>query len=446
MPNSRGSARSPQSPHWDWDTDVQTQLQAAGLQTRVKRVGGGYREVPYSAQELLAVAASLGNQLRQMATDREHAEATLHEERALRESLSAQCEERTLVITQLEHEREQARRESEGAEAVAAQAAQARRWQTHFEDLKFSHAEAEVEASSLHEAEIATLRVEVMDAEEREHSLLLEKAALREVARAALTAEMKSRSLGSPVAKPTAATSAGAAAAAAAAAATASSSSARRWPVPSVSSPLVSPSPRRVHLSLPPSVTHAARKAHTPPRDHSALEGFAAPNGNGDSLGPEEEAATAAAAAATTAAAMASTATNTSPPISPTLHHQPSSRRAAPPRGGRGSNLRAILTAGGADSDSESDELPTARQGANGPSSSSRTWRSAARTSGASSTSLADRVRATAAQRSALSFSASTATPAEINPEAPGEIEARLRKHKAAYEQLKQSPFAWAIN
>ena len=54
--------------------------EALELGSRVKRVGGGYREVPYTAQELLAVAASLGNQLREMAAERAPGEAELKEE------------------------------------------------------------------------------------------------------------------------------------------------------------------------------------------------------------------------------------------------------------------------------------------------------------------------------------------------------------------------------
>ena len=59
---TRSGGSSQGSPEWHNETGQL--LAAAGLQTRVKRVGGGYREVPYTAAELLEVAASLGMQLR----------------------------------------------------------------------------------------------------------------------------------------------------------------------------------------------------------------------------------------------------------------------------------------------------------------------------------------------------------------------------------------------
>ena len=75
-------------------------LAAAGLQTRVKRVGGGYREVPYSADELLGVAASLGNQLRAIADERDKA----MDEREALEASAAESDARAEVIERLEEE------------------------------------------------------------------------------------------------------------------------------------------------------------------------------------------------------------------------------------------------------------------------------------------------------------------------------------------------------
>jgi len=64
--------------------DYHALLQSAGLQVRVVRTGGGYKDQPYTADELLERAAELGKQLRQLTADRDEYMAILHDERAAR--------------------------------------------------------------------------------------------------------------------------------------------------------------------------------------------------------------------------------------------------------------------------------------------------------------------------------------------------------------------------
>ena len=49
-----------------WNATHLEQLRAAGLELRTARTGGGYRERPYSASELLNVAAGLGDEVRRL--------------------------------------------------------------------------------------------------------------------------------------------------------------------------------------------------------------------------------------------------------------------------------------------------------------------------------------------------------------------------------------------
>ena len=64
-----------------WNPMHLEKLRAAGLELRMVRTGGGYREKPYTAAELLGVAASLGDELRRLreATAAEKAELQLIE-------------------------------------------------------------------------------------------------------------------------------------------------------------------------------------------------------------------------------------------------------------------------------------------------------------------------------------------------------------------------------
>ena len=154
----------------EWSSDTASLLQAAGLETRVKRVGGGYSEQPYSSRELLQVAASLGTQLR-LATTR---------------------------IRELEDEL----RHSGGLELLHQREAEAERWKRELEDFRFLQSELEAGLITSHEVEVSAFQQELAAAEEREDALRRETLALRRVAEAALAAEMKSRSLASPSAKP----------------------------------------------------------------------------------------------------------------------------------------------------------------------------------------------------------------------------------------------------
>ena len=49
-----------------WNPMHLEKLRAAGLELQMVRTGGGYREKPYTAAELLGVAASLGDELRRL--------------------------------------------------------------------------------------------------------------------------------------------------------------------------------------------------------------------------------------------------------------------------------------------------------------------------------------------------------------------------------------------
>lgn len=211
-------------------------LAAAGLQTRVKRVGGGYREVPYTADELLGVAASLGDQLRAIAAERDRilseraaaphettSEATLQQitiQQVTIEQLRIEIEElRQLqeqhrqqqlqappppppepTVDPEEHERvlrEKAQATAQLQEQLMSQQAFARQWRAQLEDLRFAHAEAEAELWCAHTAELTAATAELS-------TLEAESVALRKVAMNALSAELKSRSLGSPAAIPAA--------------------------------------------------------------------------------------------------------------------------------------------------------------------------------------------------------------------------------------------------
>lgn len=226
----------------EWDSETARLLAAAGLQTRVKRVGGGYREVPYTAAELLEVAASLGDQLRATAAERDRAlrershladhafesaqrhelveqlrgqhASTLEQLRVQHESESAAhlttIEELRVRLQELETQRvrnesshyveihEHERILQEKAEVTAKldelmthQQAFARQWRAELEDLRFAHAEAEAELWCAHTAELTAATAELSAVE-------AESAALRQVASSALAAEFKARHLGSP--------------------------------------------------------------------------------------------------------------------------------------------------------------------------------------------------------------------------------------------------------
>ena len=57
-------------------------LQSAGLQVRVVRTGGGFRDDPYTADELLERAAQLGEQLRNEQTARMDADKFIAAQKA----------------------------------------------------------------------------------------------------------------------------------------------------------------------------------------------------------------------------------------------------------------------------------------------------------------------------------------------------------------------------
>ena len=79
--NGGGDRRRPQQRS---EAEYHALLQSAGLQVRVKRTGGGYRDQPYTADELLERAAQLGEQVRVLTAEKDEQMATLREERAAR--------------------------------------------------------------------------------------------------------------------------------------------------------------------------------------------------------------------------------------------------------------------------------------------------------------------------------------------------------------------------
>ena len=209
----RSGGSSQGSPEWHNETGQL--LAAAGLQTRVKRVGGGYREVPYTAAELLEVAASLGMQLRATAEERDriqrersslqgHASESSARQQVMHiEQLRTQIEELRHQQASSSHfqqeyemlKQEHAKATTQLEEQLQAQHIFAANFRAQLEDLRFAHAEAEAELWCVHAAELNAATVELSNLE-------AESVALRQVALSALAAELRSRSLGSPAAMP----------------------------------------------------------------------------------------------------------------------------------------------------------------------------------------------------------------------------------------------------
>ena len=170
----------------DWGSDTSALLAAAGLQTRTKRVGGGYREVHYTAAELLEVAASLGLQLREVLACNEQLEEEnrlLREQRThTEESVRLRSEFSVLETsyTELEtwyselqsshaalkasHAELQSSHKEMRVELVASrkdQTVEERKWLQELEGIKFAHAEMEAELVASHEQRLGAVRDEL---------------------------------------------------------------------------------------------------------------------------------------------------------------------------------------------------------------------------------------------------------------------------------------------
>ena len=88
------------------DAEYLSMLESAGLQPKVKRCGGGYRDTRYTADELLEVAASLGIKLRQAREEIDELSVALRTERASRTEVQHEGEAFQALVNRLEGERE----------------------------------------------------------------------------------------------------------------------------------------------------------------------------------------------------------------------------------------------------------------------------------------------------------------------------------------------------
>ena len=151
--NNRLSVAGDEAAQRGWTPSHLEKLRAAGLELRTVRTGGGYRERPYTASELLGVAASLGNEVRRLrgVIDSERAAHRAHEEEGdgLAERLRSMISERDAMLEQrLRDEQSLAEMRSEMEHLRAIEPAMAKLI-VEQEATQFAKAEAEAELSSL---------------------------------------------------------------------------------------------------------------------------------------------------------------------------------------------------------------------------------------------------------------------------------------------------------
>jgi len=164
-------------------------LQSAGLQVRVVRTGGGFRDDPYTADELLERAAQLGEQLRREQTARMDADKFIAAQKAEWNQvpqLKAQLHEVTAEL----HAERRARTQTE--QLLSATRVDTRVLTDTQEELSKLQAKHAAMMSLLQQA---TARLGQSEAESSEREACLERkmAALRQVAMAALETELKTR-------------------------------------------------------------------------------------------------------------------------------------------------------------------------------------------------------------------------------------------------------------
>ena len=165
-------------------------LQSAGLQVRVVRTGGGFRDDPYTADELLERAAQLGEQLRNEQTARMDADKFIAAQKAEWNQvpqLKAQLNEVTAEL----HAERRARTQTE--QLLSATRVDTRVLTDTQEELSKLQAKHAAMMSLLQQA-TARLGQSEAEASEREACLERKMAALRQVAMAALETELKTRS------------------------------------------------------------------------------------------------------------------------------------------------------------------------------------------------------------------------------------------------------------
>ena len=164
-------------------------LQSAGLQVRVVRTGGGFRDDPYTADELLERAAQLGEQLRNEQTARMDADKFIAAQKAEWNQvpqLKAQLNEVTAEL----HAERRARTQTE--QLLSATRVDTRVLIDTQDELSKLQAKHAAMMSLLQQA-TARLGQSEAEASEREACLERKMAALRQVAMAALETELKTR-------------------------------------------------------------------------------------------------------------------------------------------------------------------------------------------------------------------------------------------------------------
>ena len=166
-----------------WTPSHLEKLRAAGLELRTLRTGGGYRERPYTASELLGVAASLGNEVRRLRgvidSEREVQRADEENSDVLADQLRSMISERDAMLEQrLRDEQSLAEMNAELEHLRALEPAMAKLI-VEQEATQFAKAEAEAELSSLRGEGARGLerskQLELALEAEKEHAKILER-------------------------------------------------------------------------------------------------------------------------------------------------------------------------------------------------------------------------------------------------------------------------------